>query len=276
LSTALDRAEPQNARATSIVVGALWIVWAILLFGGTLLSESPVAADAQARDSILLIAHLGSSCVLVMAAWLWRLGNSRSAASGTIALIALGMTLGAVGDFFNANLLQSWVKLPDPVLGGIAAFALGHLAYITACLKSARRFGFRSATRRWIAIGFWQAVGLAGWYFVVYRGTNVSARGLVWPALPYSLLLAGTAGLATYLALEDRHFFSLAAGAALFLISDLVLAFRLFHGEFPMATHAVWLTYGPGQMLIVYSIGALSRAVRSTPNVTDLTNPQAP
>ena len=48
----------------------------------------------------------------------------------------------------------------------------------------------------------------------------------------------------------------LAIGAILFLASDMILAFRMFHGEFPLAGHAVWMTYGPAQMLIVYSIGA--------------------
>jgi hypothetical protein len=47
-------------------------------------------------------------------------------------------------------------------------------------------------------------------------------------------------------------------GGALFLISDLILAFRLFHGSFYMAGDAVWLTYGPGQMLIVFSIGSIA------------------
>lgn len=104
---------------------------------------------------------------------------------------------------------------------------------------------------------FWQVFGIVAWFFVVYSGTNRGAGLLVWPALPYSLLLAGTAGIATYLAMEDRRFLLLATGAVLFLVSDLILAFRMFHGEFAGATHAVWLTYGPAQMLIVYSIGAV-------------------
>jgi hypothetical protein len=37
----------------------------------------------------------------------------------------------------------------------------------------------------------------------------------------------------------------------------------MFHGEFAMAVHAVWLTYGPAQMLIVYSIGAVGLGTNS-------------
>ena len=167
------------------------------------------------------------------------------------------MTLGAIGDCFNGGVLQRLIPLPDPVLGGIAAFALGHIAYIIACVRVARQNGFHSSGKRLAAMLFWQVFGIVAWFFVVYSGTNRGAGLLVWPALPYSLLLAGTAGIATYLAMEDRRFLLLATGAVLFLVSDLILAFRMFHGEFAGATHAVWLTYGPAQMLIVYSIGAV-------------------
>jgi uncharacterized membrane protein YhhN len=246
------------------LVNLLWIFWATLLFGGTIFSlvgREPALAEWNER--LLLVSHLGSSVLLVIAGWTWVLGFTRSAAVATAYLFAAGMSAGAIGDFFNAGVLQDFVRLPDPVLGGMAAFALGHLAYIAACVRVARENGFHSRARRLAGIGFWEAFGVIAWFFVVYRGTNSGAHVLVWPALPYSLLLATTAGIATYLALEDRRFSLLAAGAVLFLVSDLILAFRLFHGEFPLAPHAVWLTYGPGQMLIVYSIG--TAAARRVP-----------
>ncbi|HEX3725689.1 MAG TPA: lysoplasmalogenase family protein, partial [Pirellulales bacterium] len=165
--------------------------------------------------------------------------------------IAVGMTLGAIGDFFNAGLL-AFLPLEDPVLGGIVAFALGHVAYITGAVGLARRAGLTCAKALAAAILTWQFVGLVGWAMVALAGTE--ARALVWPALPYSLLLAGTAGVATGLALQDRRFVGLALGGALFLTSDLLLAFGLFRGPFDHQTACVWLTYGPAQMLIVYSV----------------------
>jgi hypothetical protein len=245
-------------------LSGIWILWACLLLGGTLLSESIRSGTvALLKDQILLVSHLGSSVLLVTAAWIWFLGYSRSLVAGTVALFAAGMTLGAIGDFFNAGVLQELIPLPNPVLGGIGAFALGHIAYITACVQVVRQHGYHSRGKLLAAIVFWQVFGIVTWFFVVYSGTNRGAGLLVWPALPYSLLLAGTAGIATYLAMEDRRFILLATGAVLFLISDLILAFRMFHGEFAMAVHAVWLTYGPAQMLIVYSIGAVGRGVSS-------------
>ena len=46
----------------------------------------------------------------------------------------------------------------------------------------------------------------------------------------------------------------LAVGAALFLLSDLILAFGMFRESLTRSIDWVWLTYGPGQMLIVFSV----------------------
>ena len=57
--------------------------------------------------------------------------------------------------------------------------------------------------------------------------------------------------------MQSELFVLLAVGAALFLLSDLILAGGLFSDlKFPLIDDVVWLTYGPGQMLIVYSVGA--------------------
>jgi hypothetical protein len=254
------RGSLDSATVLRLVTG-LWLLWALCLFGGTILSEFVRAESVvYLKDQILLFAHLGSSVLLAIAAWIWVLEFNRSSAATTVALLAAGMTLGLIGDFFNGGVLQQMIKLPDPALGGIAAFALGHVAYITACRRVARTCHFQDRGKFWVAIAFWQAFGLVAWFFVVYRGTNPRATVLVVPALPYSLLLAGTAGMASYLALENRRFARLAVGAILFLFSDLILAFRMFHGEFPLASHAVWLVYGPAQMLIVYSIGIVGHS----------------
>ncbi len=230
----------------AIFIG-LWLVWLALLAGamisGNLLERHGGAWPTAAR--------MGSSVVLVITAW-WAWTLWRGDMVGKFALaIAIGMTLGTVGDFFNARLLN-FVPLPDPVLGGIAAFGLGHIAYIAGCVYLARRTGLTNRMAMAIGIVGWQLVALGGWYYVAMLGDE--ARALVWPALPYSLLLAGTAGITAGLALQEAKLFPLALGGALFLLSDLILAFGMFRGSFPHSTEAVWLTYGPGQMLIVFSI----------------------
>jgi hypothetical protein len=146
-------------------------------------------------------------------------------------------------------------------LGGIGSFGVGHIAYIVGIVGFAGAAGLGDAgvlLAAWLA---WLIVGAIGWYFAVWRGAK--ERGsLHRAALPYALLLASTAGAATGLALQNGLFFPLALGAALFLLSDLILAARLFRGAyFPLIDDVVWLTYGPAQLLIVYSVDAALRSI---------------
>ncbi len=217
-----------------------------------LLATAMILGNVQQHNAPLpKAARMGSSLVLVLVAW----EASRVLAPGAVKsfafAIATGMTLGAIGDFFNAGLL-SFIPLSHPVLGGIIAFGLGHIAYILGCWRLAQRFGLTDRRAMGLSIFGWQMIATVAWYFVALCGDQT--RTLVWPALPYSLLLAGTAGITAGLALQEARFFLLALGGALFLLSDLILAFGMFHGRGAYGTEAVWLTYGPGQMLIVFSI----------------------
>jgi hypothetical protein len=266
---ATTRGEPVggilNSTTAARLAAGLWPLWATTLIGGTLLLLRNGDSLPWPARTILLVSHLGSSLWLVAVAWVWFLGFSRSSAANTVALFLGGIVLGTLGDFFNAGALQELVPLPDPTFGGIAAFALGHICYIAGCLRVARRLTFRSRAQFWGPIVFWQVFALVAWYLVVFCGTRGAPGVLVWAALPYSLLLAGVTGLTSSLALADRRFIALAIGGVLFLASDLILAFEMFRGEFPNATHAVWLTYGPAQMLIVYSLGAIGRVLCDPP-----------
>lgn len=226
----------------------LWFLWAGLLFGGFILGGM---FDGQSdTNHIPRWCRMTSSATLVVAGC-WAAMASRGSRVGRFAwLIAGGMALGFLGDLFNADLLP--IGLPNPVLGAIVAFGLGHILYIWACVDLERTLGLAHPARRWAAIVAWLVAGGVGWYLVAFQPER--AEDLVWPALPYSLLLAGTAGITSGLALQDRRFVPLALGGALFLFSDLVLAWRLFHGDFYLVGDVVWLLYGPAQMLIVYSI----------------------
>lgn len=101
----------------------------------------------------------------------------------------------------------------------------------------------------------WLAFGVLGWYLVVWRGGAHGPEAVA--ALPYTLLLAGLAGLGTALGLQSTPFLTTAAGTVLFLISDLLLAAGKFRGlRFPLLPDLVWLTYGPAQLLIVLTVNA--------------------
>lgn len=209
---------------------------------------------------------MGSSAALVLAAWAWfALARSRTAAAGDTGdpdrtapdfplLVALGMTAGFAGDLILAGLLPGG----ENVLAGIAAFGIGHVLYITAIMRWAGRRGYDDPRIRWTSFAAWWVIGAAAWYLVVFRGQEATV--LHWAALPYALLLAGTCGAATGLAAQVRAFVPMAVGAALFLASDLILAAQLFNDvDFRLIGDVIWLTYGPGQMLIVYANAAAWR-----------------
>jgi hypothetical protein len=222
----------------------LLLLWAALLFGGFLCGK----LDARQTRRMPTWTRLVSSVVLVAAAWSWYWLTRGSAANTVALLIAVGMTLGMLGDVFMAKLLP----VPQYVLWGMVAFGLGHVAYISAFWRLGNLRGL-DASSRWGAWAVWLLVGLIGWYFAVYRGQKPTV--LHWAALPYALLLASTAGLASSRAVQAPVFVPLALGGALFLLSDLILAARLFSGaHFYLIDDVVWLTYGPAQALIVYAI----------------------
>ncbi len=231
----------------STLLSGLAIVWAALLFGGFIFGR-PQEGRAGRMPTWT---RMASSLTLVVAGWAWAATAAGSAAGSFARLIAIGMTLGCLGDLIMARLLP----VAPPVLWGMAAFGLGHIAYIAAILGYGNAQGLAAPAPRFGAWLAWLIVGVLAWYLVVRRGQRPTA--LHWAALPYSLLLASTVGFATGLALQNLAFAGLAIGAALFLLSDLLLAARLFAGRsFPLIDDVIWLTYGPGQMLIVYGAAA--------------------
>lgn len=228
----------------------LFLAWAILLFGG-FLTGTPDPVNANRMP---LWTRLGSSLVLVAAAWSWfAMARSRDSALRRLTLgLAVGMSFGALGDFMMARLI---IPGDDAVLGGMASFGLGHIAYSAGLWMFATR---RGLTRERIhSLIAWWIVGLLSWVFVVWR--PAAEPGVMhFMALPYGILLSTTAGLATGLAINWRAFVGLALGAALFLISDFILAGEVFEvWKFAGIGDLIWLLYGPGQMLIVYAASSV-------------------
>lgn len=236
-----------------IILLGLLALWAIFLFVGFL----PGSKESRKARHTPRWWRLGSSAVLVVAAWIWAWTAHGVAFSNYFLFIAAGMSLGFVGDLLMAGVFR-WQKY---VLGGMLAFGLGHIAYIRGFVLVGQKLQIAFDSTLYVVWSIWLVVGLLGWYLAVARKQE---RALLhWAALPYSLLLATTAAFATLLALHTTYFLPLMLGGALFLLSDLILAIKLFrHFRFPIIDDFVWLCYGPAQMLIVYSAaGALHLAL---------------
>ncbi len=223
----------------------LGLVWACLLFGGFIFGK---LNDERTRR-MPTWTRMTSSFTLVLIGWIWWV-LTRDSVYGTLTLyFAIGMTFGWVGDLFMAKLLP----LKNHVLGGIASFGVGHIAYILGLLSASNTFQLTDRLIQAITLATWLILAVMLWYVIVYRGSEQSF--LHKASLPYALLLASTAGLSMGLALQHPTFILITTGAGLFLLSDLILATELFNGaKWTYIGDVVWLTYGPGQMLIVCGI----------------------
>ncbi len=221
------------------IMGVL-VLWAGLLFGGFLFGRyEPLSGRRMPRWT-----RLASSAILVTLGWSWTIFLVNSSLIGPALIpIALGMSLGFVGDLALAQVFGG----KQSFLIGIGAFALGHISYITGMVWLAHLLHLTSGGAFAVGLGLWMLVGVLGW-FVVAAGAGQLGN----LALPYSLLLCGTAAIATALAIQSVFFVPVAFGAGLFVISDLLIAAERFRDlRFPLLDDVVWLTYGPAQVLIV-------------------------
>lgn len=221
------------------ILVALWLLWLAVL------ATSFVLSARRPGHGLPVAGKIASSAALALAAWV-AAGIGRPTPEVAVAL-ALGMSAGLMGDLAMSSLLP----LAQPLMGGIAAFGVGHVLYCAAMLLFARDAGLTSPPAFAAALVVWLGIGAVGWYYAVWRGTEHSSLHAA--ALVYAVLLAATAGLSSGLALQRASLLPLALGGALFLFSDLILAAGVF-GHRRAGDRVIWGAYGPAQMLIVYSL----------------------
>jgi uncharacterized membrane protein YhhN len=163
-------------------------------------------------------------------------------------LIPLGLTLGALGDLFLA---LGGVRL---FLAGVAAFGLGHLACAGGFLWRAGEIGFDGVSLpEGLALAVLLALLLSTEVWLAPRTGELRqpVRGYVG--------LIGLMGVSAILLPAHLGQDALRLGAALFILSDLLLALQLFVVTAPGAHRAfaltLWPAYWCAQVLIVW--GAL-------------------
>jgi hypothetical protein len=226
----------------------VWLAWALLLAGGLAARVFPNAKVASLETEL----KASSSLALVVAAW--RFVCILPPASRRVSfLIAIGMTLGCLGD--ATPMLGAWWPDPQRTLGNMMLFGSGHAAYIRACWLLYRDTRRSPSGALWYgSLALWLMTGGAVWYFAAYTGTQQAVMRI--PALAYTLLLSATAGGAMSVALISRCFLPVFVGAVLFLVSDVLLGVWIFHDLVFRPFDLVWLSYGLGQMLIVFGTAA--------------------
>lgn len=231
-----------------------WIAWAAVLFGSLIF----LTPQGPLLVRIPPLARMLSSFILVVAAW-WRCHQIPSERQ-VWALMAVGMTFGLLGDLCLADWI---IPLDVGFLGGMGAFALGHIAYLLGVYRWGRDRHRLSPPPWWRCWAVWGALCLPVWYLVVLRETP-HREFIHWASGVYTLLLAGTAAFTLALALRSREMVWLAVGGALFVISDIILGAQLFHPSWfhhlppGIRGDIVWILYGTGQMGILFGFRARS------------------
>lgn len=166
-------------------------------------------------------------------------------------LIPLGLAFGALGDLLLA---LGGVRR---FLAGVAAFGLGHLAYVGGLLWRSGELGFDGLSLvETVVLG-----GLAGLLASTELWLAPRTGELRQPVRGYVVLI-GLMGVAAVLLPAHPGQGVLRLGAGLFVLSDLLLALQLFvvkdQGLRRGLALALWPAYWTGQALIAW--GALGYA----------------
>ncbi|WP_417470935.1 lysoplasmalogenase [Maricaulis sp.] len=160
--------------------------------------------------------------------------------------LGLGLLAGSAGDAFLA--LQ-----PTQQALGILAFGIGHLIYIGLFADQLRRKGNRGlpgylATGIMVVFGVVMLVALQP-HFGELRVAASIYNGIILVMVALALI-----GRAPKLAV---------IGALLFLVSDAVLAWRMFAGMLDWAGPVVWVCYFGGQACIALGLSHPEDSARS-------------
>ncbi|MEN8234033.1 MAG: lysoplasmalogenase [Actinomycetota bacterium] len=149
-------------------------------------------------------------------------------------LVALGLLFGAIGDFEFGSFELT-----------LAAFLVSHLIYIVAFT------GVSRAAKPLLAIPY-LAIGIG-----LTISLSESAGDLLIPVAIYALVISvmGWRAAALVGECDAAVSYPFAVGAALFILSDALLAINRFHGDLPAADWLIMVPYLAAQGLI--ALGAV-------------------
>ena len=238
----------------SAAITVLLAAWVALHFFGFLFGR--LSADGTSR--MLPPAKMAASAALVACAGLFWLGGARGTfLSPFSAFIFFGMFFGFLGDLTLAGFL----RLPQQVMFGMLWFGIGHILYIFAfCFLALGMFGVAVSAKAIVAVLVWMIIAAVVWRLLI--ASPKTPPVLNYGALGYGLLLGAMTGVATSLAIGHIAFIGTAVGAALFLVSDMILGNVLFReNRFRLARDLIWLLYIVGQFFIVFTNAVALRLI---------------
>lgn len=177
-------------------------------------------------------------------------------------LVCLALALSWLGDALLAHYPPLARRVPDPFLAGMGAFAVAQIVYIVAfgtSLSGMPRLHARipgmpiGSEILWSVLPIYVLVGILYWVWIGFRASKppyLKAATLV-----YCLLLTIMAAYACSAAFTGVSIaWPLIVGGALFIVSDGLIAARLFDRLMLSEKRydiLVWATYLPAQILLM-------------------------
>jgi uncharacterized membrane protein YhhN len=220
---------PPTTAASTDDTATRWLAAGVCLCATLAIASAPWALDARWLN--LVFKPLATLGVIAYAA-----GGAATNAAGVTARrwVLIGLWLSLVGD-----VALLWPK--EGFLPGLVSFLLAHLAYLVAFTRLQRLGAW------WPAFALYALVaGLILWH--LWPGVPVA---LQLPVLAYVACLASMAAQAAVLWRRGAPRGGvLAAGGALFVASDALLATNRFAGPLPLASLWILTTYWAAQWCI--------------------------
>jgi uncharacterized membrane protein YhhN len=202
----------------------------VVVFGGLTIRAEYLGPRLQ----VYIFKPLTTILILVIAVLV-----GRSSSSIYRYLIFAGLVFSLVGDVF--------LMLPsDQFIAGLVSFLIAQLLYIAA-FTTGKGFSFN-----WLS-----AIPFLLYGVVIYVVLAPHLGSMRLPVIVYMLAILTMAwqGWERWSTLSEKGALLGFAGAALFVISDSILALNRFRGEFASARALTLTTYYAAQWLIALSIG---------------------
>ncbi|MBI5032396.1 MAG: lysoplasmalogenase [Chloroflexi bacterium] len=203
--------------------------------------------DANATGRLPRIVRMLLSFSLVVAAFEIWFGGAKQATYAQ--WVAFGMLASFIGDLIMAKL----IPLPNRLIGGMIAFGIAHVFYITAYVGASVESLDRWIVGLVVGLGFYAVISIGGWFALIRnpqkdRATNIGA-------LVYGMLVGTMAAFALGLASAlGGGFWLTAVGGLLFIVSDFIIGITDIRGiKIKNANDWIWLTYVAGQAGIIYA-----------------------
>lgn len=166
--------------------------------------------------------------------------------------VAIGMTFCFIGDLINLNIIPGINTFYIVTFASIAFFGLAHAFFIAAYVKTLRNNGLQVLCKHfYLGMLVCWTITFFSWRFLVFPADR---SFMAYGVLAYGLWVSTMAAFSWPLIRIQKKYLFVAAGAFLFVISDLFLAATGIGGiKVHYRDTVIWATYILGLAGIIYS-----------------------